>query len=384
LRWNLFTKQVEVCGGPLAGKQDLDCVVTAAQNWISATYGVETAHADMGRKIALIAYERRFDPICEELRGLTWDGAARIDADGGWLVKYGGVAASNDTEHARYVASVGRKFLVGLVGRGIRPGIKLDTVLVAEGKQGMRKSSMFEALGGRWFADASMLLGDKDSRMLAAAALLVELPDMASLKRSEVNAVKAFLATRTDTFRLPYGKSMISSPRRAVFCSTTNDDEYLADATGNRRFWPVKVDRRVDLAALYRDRDQLLAEAVHLFDQHEQCPDKLECGCWWFLDESIPGAETSKREEIDPWTDLVLAWVKDPDWRKGIFGTPVSGGTPTITLANVLVHGIGKHASEIGKHDQMRVASILKSAGWEKGPRPHGEAPTWNKTRGAG
>src|SRR5205814_31901 len=150
--------------------------------------------------------------IQDYLRSLKWDGTKRI---GCWLITYCG---ADDTDYMKFI---GRKWLLSCVVRAFRPGAKVDCVLVTEGKQGGGKSSAFEILGGDWYADVTVVLGDKDSMMALAGVWIAELPDMASMKKAEKNAVKAFFTRRVDRYRPPFGKVVIDQERRVVFGATT-------------------------------------------------------------------------------------------------------------------------------------------------------------------
>ena len=136
-------------------------------------------------------------------------------------------------------------------------------------------------LGGKWFTDASLALGDKDAQMIISRAWIVELAELASFKKSETESRKAFFSRPVDTYRPPYGARVIDTPRRCIFVGTTNDDDYLSDLTGNRRYRPVKC-TAIDIEALKSDRDQLWAEAVARFKAGEK----------WYLDSAdMPQAE---------------------------------------------------------------------------------------------
>ncbi len=187
IRFNEFSKQIEVGGGKLAerSKDDVDDIVTAAQDWIYNTEGVTMNVNDIGRRLVAVALKNSYDPIHDYLLGLRWDGVPRVMTSGGWLAVYAGAEA----ESPGFVAQVGRKFLLSCVARGINPGAKVDTILCLEGLQGLKKSSMLNVLGGDFYADSTIVLGDKDSKMMAGSSWIFELPDMAGLKRADKNAM---------------------------------------------------------------------------------------------------------------------------------------------------------------------------------------------------
>jgi hypothetical protein len=302
-RWNDVDLRIDVFGIFQGVEQEVLDVHVA--NYLALKWGLHLKPETILRQITLLAFENRYDPIKDYLRSLKWDGATRVD---NWLKVY--ARAGGDSDEAT-TAMMGRKWIIGAVARGLNPGVKMDLVLVLEGEQGTRKTSLLEALGGAWYADLAIAIGDKDSKMIAARSWISELPELAALKRKgEQNAIKAFFTNRVDKFRPPFGRAVIESPRRNVFAGTTNDYEYLADATGNRRYLCVRCGE-VDLAAFKRDRDQILAEAVHLYDKHvNECSDKLKCGCWWLVDEEVKQAEAlaEQRMEDSPHEMAIMEW----------------------------------------------------------------------------
>ena len=160
------------------------------------------------------------------------------------------------------------------------------------------------------------------------------------MRRSETEAVKAFLSRTEERFRPAYARTEVIEPRRCVFIGTTNRTDYLTDDTGNRRFWPVSI-KRFDLKALGRDRDQLWAEAVAAYRAGEP----------WWLDreaETEAAAFTSQRQPDDPWESVVLG--------------AVIGKTHTSTRE--VLGAVGVDTVHRTKHDAQRVAGILNRAGW--------------------
>lgn len=398
IRFNLFTKQIEIKDGPLALRkaEDLDSIVTAAQDWIYSVEDVCINIQDLGRRVAAVAIENSFDPIRDYLTGLRWDGVSRIEANGGWLARYAGA----HSDAANYISEVGKKFLVAAISRALDPGSKTDVVLLLLGTQGLKKSSLFEALGGNFYADAAIALGDKDSKMMASSSWILELPDMASFKRSEQNAMKAFLTTRIDKFRAPFGRGILPYPRRCVFCTTTNDEEIFQDATGNRRYLPAKCygqdDRdgnaKTDIAGLIRDRDQLWAEAVAIYMAADSCVNcdastdmvwgqrpRCDKHSWWLSRamERVAEGETKIYEDHDVWTAAVLAWAENPV--DDVTGLKREEKKLDITTVNCLVYGIGKPLGQCTQWDKIRVGKILGMNGYESG-KPHRGLRIYEKT----
>jgi putative DNA primase/helicase len=190
--------------------------------------------------------------------------------------------------------------------------------------------------------------------------------ELASLRRAETEKVKAFLTARTDHFRPPYGRRAADVPRQNVFAASTNDQQPFVDSTGNRRFWPVRCGQ-IDVEGIGRDRDQLWAEAYHLFKQ----------GKVWWLDgdelNSLAAHEQGERYEEGVWDDLILDWTEDPRQREApsnggtVLVKPWDGSEPgKVTITDVLVHGIGKDKDRLTQADRNQVVRCLTHYGWTR------------------
>jgi Virulence-associated protein E len=196
-----------------------------------------------------------FHPVLDYLDGLRWDGKRRLNT---WLSRYAGA------KHTRYVSAVGRLMLVAAVRRVRHPGCKFDELVVLESAQGTNKSSALQllAVNDDWFSD-DMPLGADGKRVIEALAgrWIVEAAELKGMKRGDIESLKAFLSRPFDRARMSYDRLITEVRRQCVIVGTTNSAVYLRDGTGNRRFWPVTIER-FNLDALRRDRDQLWAEAV--------------------------------------------------------------------------------------------------------------------------
>lgn len=208
--------------------------------------------------------ERAFHPVRDYLRSLVWDGTPRLDT---LLVDYLGA------EDTPYVRAVTRKQFVAAVYRVMDPGHKFDQMLTLVGPQGIGKSTLISKMGGTWYTDTVNSISGKDGYDAIQGAWIVEMSELASLRKAEVEAVKQFISKCVDTYRRAYAKNTIAYPRQCVFFGSTNDDELLRDQTGNRRFWVVETGVQPhEKYAWNMDRtevDQLWAEAVQRWKDHE-------------------------------------------------------------------------------------------------------------------
>lgn len=217
------------------------------------------------------------NPAKEYFESLKWDGTPRLDK---WLAYYCGAEFDN----AEYLAQIGRKWLTAAVSRVFEPGRKFDHIIIFEGPQNSGKSLMLKELatihGTEYFDDTIRVsdLGNPNIVPKLQGVLIVEIAEMSGFKKKDVDELKQAITTTDDRIVLKYQNEASRFPRQFVFAGTINPiDGYLHDPTGNRRFWPVKVGRKIDIEAIKRDKEQLWAEAVKFYREGEPL----------YLDESV-------------------------------------------------------------------------------------------------
>ena len=200
-----------------------------------------------------------------------------------------------------YLEAIFKKWLISAVARAYEAGCKADLVLIMEGKQGAKKSTFFETLASvNWFTDNLRDFDTKEASQALEGNWIIELGELSQFKRSEIEAQKAFISRRVEKYRKPYARYEIAVPRMCVFAGTTNRNDYLTDTTGNRRYLPCKVGE-IDIEWVESNRDQLWAEAVHMYK---------EGSFWWFTDEDAPLFETieeqqTARVELAEWAEAL-------------------------------------------------------------------------------
>ena len=214
----------------------------------------------------LAASKTTYDPVVCYLSTRKWDGVPRAESI---LIDYLG---ASDTPYTRVVT---RKMLLAAVTRAFIPGAKFDNMLILVGKQGVGKSTLFRKLGGNWFSDSLTSFDGKDASEMLQGVWIVEVGELNAMTRQESNSVKQFLSKQDDQYRAAYARRKETHPRRCIFVGTTNDEEFLKDTTGNRRFWPVRVCTNDYDMSVFDDLDldtvgQIWAEVVTWFHRKEE------------------------------------------------------------------------------------------------------------------
>ncbi|WP_050524906.1 VapE domain-containing protein [Pseudorhodobacter wandonensis] len=311
-----------------------DTDITAAVRWFNRNGFPDATKNGAADALFLVASSTIISPVRHFLEGLAWDGFPRVQ---NWLSQYCGAERSDLT------AKVGTAWLVSAVARVLKPGCKADCALVLEGKQGAGKSSILRALAGdEWFHDGLSDMHGKDASAALRGKWIIELPELSAMRRSDTEAVKAFLSRTEERYRPAYGRTEVIEPRRCVFAGTTNRNDYLTDDTGGRRFWPVTVGA-VNLDELTADREQIWAEAVDLYRNGAR---------WWLdkTDESAAAAVVATRAADDPWSADVLRVVD---------GLSEVSTRDVFQLLDIAI-------DRRGKADAMRITGILTRAGWAR------------------
>lgn len=230
--------------------------------YIEQTYGI-SGRDKINDAVTVVAGRHSFHPVKEYLEGCAWDGEPRLDR---LLIDYLG---ADDTA---YVRAVTRKTFTAAVARIYEPGCKFDTMLTIKGQQGIGKSSLARRMAGEWFSDSLDSLKGKEAYEQVQGAWILELGELTAMRKTETDAMKQFLSKSEDRYRVAYGRRVENFPRQCIFIGTTNEDQFLRDATGNRRFWvvdtPGKASRSVfDLTD--EDVRQLWGEAIYYYKAGE-------------------------------------------------------------------------------------------------------------------
>lgn len=347
---------------PLADSDDAE-----VRLYLEQVYGI-TGRGQMQDGLTVVLRGNSYHPVRAYLDALEWDGVERLDT------LYIDVFGAEDSE---YMRAITRKAHVAAVARIYDPGCKFDQVTVIVGDQGVGKSTCISRMGGIWFSDSVTTLTGKEALESIQGSWLIELGELASLKKAEVDIVKQFVAKTEDRFRVAYGKRLEHFPRRCVFFGTTNEEDFLRDATGNRRFWVVNVLGRVGLVDVWGYLDpvtvgQLWAEAKELYEDGEEL----------YLDsrlEEVARSIQMDHLEKDDRLGLVVEYLNrklPKDWddmdtydrRNWLADGNAVGQVERrrVCLIEIWAECLGNDPGKITRTDSFWLGRLMKSApGWE-------------------
>lgn len=277
---------------------DTDILKTKA--WIEREYAIRPSTDDIHGAIVVTADLHSFNPLRDYLDSLPMPSGDNEDLLETFLIDFFGAPNTPLTR------AIGAKWMIAAVARAYKPGCKVDTVLILEGRQGLKKSRFLQQLcpEATWFTDGLSDFGSKDQAVEIEGKWIVELAEMKGFGK-ELDAIKAFITRAAENYRPPYARNDIHSPRKCVFAATVNPEVagYLRDSTGNRRFWPIECTKQSpELTPDVRDR--LWSEAKRRFETGER---------WWLEDEELIAAaeaEQSKRVILDAWHERIEGFVE--------------------------------------------------------------------------
>jgi putative DNA primase/helicase len=282
---------------------------------------------------------------------LEWDKTPRLNS----LMPLGFGAERNN-----YTEAVGRCFVMGMAARVLNPGCKVDNMPVLEGPQGGFKSSALEALGGAWFSECHEPVTSKDFFQIMQGRMLIEISELHAFRRSEVERIKGIISCRIDRYRKSYGRRAEDHPRTSVFAGTTNVDDWNADETGARRFWPIRCGV-IEPGWIKDNRAQLFAEAVELVTEENP---------HWDVPEGLAKIEQHARRKYDEWEAVLRRFIShDPEYDHNSGGLNWVERIEPLTESRVLdflVFALQIQEGKIQRADQMRAAACFKAIGWER------------------
>ena len=314
-----------------------------------------------------------FNEVQDYLRSLKWDGTPRLDT---LFIDY--LGAEDDPKG--YCRAVCRKAFTGAVARAMEPGCKFDYMLILCGPQGIGKSTLLDRMSHGWFNDSIRTFEGKDAAELLPGVWLVEVAELDAFRSTDVARIKQFLSLRSDRYRAAYGRNMKEQPRSCVFFGTCNQMDFLTDTTGNRRFWPVDVGRKLHSRTVWKDLTdevvgQIWAEAKIRWQMGEQL---YLTGA---LEEAAKVHQESHRDS-SPWEGMIHDflsrdvpddWLKwDLDRRRDYWAANVVGGynlvpRDRVSAIEVWCEMFMKNKGDLRAGDRKEInACISRMKEWER------------------
>ncbi len=351
-------------------------------NYMELFYGI-TGKEKLDNALLLVGSQNRINDVKEYLKGLKWDGVKRLDT---LLVDYLGA------EDSPYVRAVMRKSLCAAVARAVTGGVKYDNMPIFAGPQGIGKSTFLSLLGREWFSDSLTTFEGKEAAELIQGTWINEVGELTALSKQETNAVKQFLSKTHDIYRAAYGKRTDKYPRRCVFFGTSNEEEFLKDVTGNRRFWPVDVGVKPAKKSIWRDLpyevDQIWAEAylywmlgepLYLSKELELAAETMQESHREMSGKEGIVHEFLERDIPSNWDSMSLT-ARRQFWG-GYLKLPegeVLMKREKVCAMEIWVECLNSEAKYMSRKDSMEINTILASApGWKRNKSkrrygPHG------------
>ena len=343
-------------------------------SYVDAHYGTFSAR-NYDIAVTKVADDRAYHPIREFIESLPeWDKVPRVDT---LLVDYLG---ASDTA---YVRAVTRKTLCAAISRVLRPGCKFDSMLVLNGPQGVGKSTLIAKLAGEWFSD-SLNLGDTKDKTAAEKLQgywILEIGELAGLKKAEVETLRSFLSRQNDIYRAAFGKRATPHLRQCVFFGTTNAESgYLRDTTGNRRFWPVKTPgngKKQSWNLTHEEILQIWAEALVYVRQGEKLYLSPEMDAL-AKDEQREAMESDEREGLvreyldtllpERWAEMDLFERRNFLTGSDFGGLQEKGTVRRASVSNMEIwcECFGKERANLRRTDSNELTGILARLGWKR------------------
>lgn len=343
-------------------------------SYVDAHYGTFSAR-NYDIAVTKVADDRAYHPIREFIESLPeWDKVPRVDT---LLVDYLG---ASDTA---YVRAVTRKTLCAAISRVLRPGCKFDSMLVLNGPQGVGKSTLIAKLAGEWFSD-SLNLGDTKDKTAAEKLQgywILEIGELAGLKKAEVETLRSFLSRQNDIYRAAFGKRATPHLRQCVFFGTTNAESgYLRDTTGNRRFWPVKTPgsgKKQSWNLTHEEILQIWAEALVYVRQGEKLYLSAEMDAL-AKDEQREAMESDEREGLvreyldtllpERWAEMDLFERRNYLSGSDFGGLQEKGTVQRTSVSNMEIwcECFGKERANLRRTDSNELTGILARLGWKR------------------
>ena len=333
-----FFKRIFINGELLTDEMEYEITV-----YLQGNIGLsQVKDTTISKAIRLYAKRNQRNEPQEWIKSLVWDRKQRIDT-----FLHECVGCKNN----EYTQAVSRNFMLSMIARIMSPGCKCDTMIILEGKQGKKKSTFLRSLvGDRYFTEATESIHSNNFYQCLDGKILIEFAELAAWKRADIFKLKQMLSNQNDTYRAPYARNAADHLRSSIFAGTTNEDEYLEDLTGGRRFWPIATNE-INISKTRDIREQLFAEAYSIYmSETPEFDEDRTVSAWWEMPESA-FEEQENRRNVDPW---------EADIREYIISHS------KFTMKDIMESCLKIEKSKKTKYETMRIGRILAYIGCRK------------------
>ena len=307
-------------------------------------YRLEVKDKALSSALFRVAFHKQIYPIKDYLEGLEWDGVERLATYATDILK-----AETTADNRELIEIMSTKMFIGPVARIFEPGCEMHSMPIFIGDKGVGKSMCIKLVSPQveWFDRTNIKIGDKSAleHIHQTGVWLQEMAELADFQGKHANKIKSFLTTEKDRYRIVYDKDLVYKPRRICFFGTSNDYQILDDGW-ERRFWIFKITDKVDLNWIIENRNQLWAEAVHLYKSGKE---------WHLLPNEEQMLRTYQESFLvdDPWAWGVAACI---DHR-------IKFGEPGATTDEIM-EWIQLPVSQRHTGNSRRVAQICRDNGF--------------------
>lgn len=325
------------------------------KSYIEAKYGLCSMEKTM-EALNIVVNRNKFNPVrdmLEDIHGHKWD--RQYGHIRNLLPDYLGV------EDNEYNYECMKLFMIGAISRAFYPGCKFDYMPVFIGKQGIGKSTFLRLLSmnNAWYNDNfNTIEGDKAPEKLRGM-WMVELAELLATKKAkEVESIKAFLTSTVDTYRPPYGRRTEQRPRVCVFAGTTNNDHFLTDRTGNRRFLPIVTRKEFVKKSMFenpkevqKDFENAWGEAMDIFKKANEHPSLI---LPVDLQEFVENKQAEYMEE-DVRVGIIQEWLDNTEEKR-------------VCVAMIYEKALGYDGRKPTKYESNELHGIMTNQikGWER------------------
>jgi predicted P-loop ATPase len=347
VRLNLMTKLIEVDGQPL--------VDVCPKIFLQIREGIplDISKDDHKEILLELAGEYSYNPLVEYL-DRVYKEALESHSENGlrqlatqWATELLGASSATDN-------MLLQKTLISAVARAKIPGCKVDTILVLYGKQGIRKSTFWDVMGGEFYGCGWTGGKDRDDMLKPHQKWIFEWDELSSLGKRETEGVKSMLSRASDIFRHPYGTTTKEHRRRFILTGSTNNSQFLTDSTGNRRWWVLHCKQQINIDKVRQMRDLIWASIYQCWADGES---------WWLESEQSELVERSMSDfmEKDVWEDAIVNYLEAKRQESSEVGKTT--GT-RVNMNEILDEVLQVPIAHSNSREGRRVKGILERLGY--------------------